>query len=300
MLVCCRYSAVLLNLSVIGFWDVLIMSDLVTNRRLKADCGNCFGLCCVALPYAKSADFAFNKDGGTPCRNLQEDYRCAIHNHLRNEGFRGCAVYECFGAGQKVSQAAYKGNDWREHSETAKEMFEVFPIMQQLHEILYYLHEALSRQEAESIYPELQEAYDETEKLTNLEPQSILQLDVPAHRAKINPLLLKTSELVRAKFPPTKNKKLGRGLDLLGAKLRGADLKGANLRGALLIGADLRGADLKASDFIGADLRDADLSGADLTASIFLTQAQLNAAKGDRQTKLPLSLSAPDHWQKYK
>ncbi len=74
------------------------------NRRLRlqADCENCFGLCCVALPFAASADFAIDKDAGKPCENLQSDFRCGIHNSLRQRGFRGCTVYDCFGAGQKV------------------------------------------------------------------------------------------------------------------------------------------------------------------------------------------------------
>ena len=68
------------------------------------------------------------------------------------------------------------------------------------------------------------------------------------------------------------------------------------MRGAYLIGADLRGADLRVADLIGADFRDADLKGADLTGSIFLTQSQLNAAKGDTDTKLPPWFSRPAHW----
>ncbi|MFJ7725300.1 pentapeptide repeat-containing protein [Neobacillus sp. NPDC097160] len=267
-------------------------------KRYHADCEECFGLCCVALPYAKSADFALDKDGGTPCPNLQSDYRCGIHNKLRNNGFRGCAVYECFGAGQKVSQVTYVGNDWRDHPESAKEMFEVFPIMQQLHEMLYYLNEALSLEETQPIFQDLQAALEATESLTNLSPQSIIELNVPAHRPMVNELLLQTSELVRAKVPPNKNKKISRGIDLLGAKLKGANLRGSNLRGAFLIAADLREADISVTDFIGADLRDADLSGANLTGSIFLTQAQINSAKGDLNTKLPPSLSIPDHWHK--
>jgi hypothetical protein len=68
------------------------------------------------------------------------------------------------------------------------------------------------------------------------------------------------------------------------------------LRGAYLIGADLRGADLRAADLIGADLRGADLGDTDLTGSIFLTQAQLDAATGDPDTKLPPPLTRPAHW----
>ena len=93
-----------------------ILPYQVTNngnclRHLRADCRNCFGLCCVALTYARSADFAFVKERGIPCPNLQPDDRCGIHTDLRKKGSRGCAVYKCFGAGQKVSQVTYEGND---------------------------------------------------------------------------------------------------------------------------------------------------------------------------------------------
>ncbi|MGE8017384.1 pentapeptide repeat-containing protein [Peribacillus frigoritolerans] len=271
------------------------------HNQLRADCENCFGLCCVALPYAKSADFAFDKDGGTPCSNLQSDYRCGIHESLRAKGYKGCTVYECFGAGQKVSQLTYDGNDWRDNPALAKEMFEVFPIMQQLHEMLCYLNEALNLEDAEPLYRELQAAFEDTEYLTKQSSKSIMDLNVPAHRTIVNDLLLRTSEMVRAKVSIKKNKKkpnkIGRGSDLIGAKLRGADLRGANLRGALLIASDLREADMRVTDLIGADFRDADLSGADLTGSFFITQAQINSAKGDKKTKLPHSLRIPDHWR---
>ncbi|MEK4424662.1 pentapeptide repeat-containing protein [Solibacillus sp. FSL K6-1523] len=266
-------------------------------KNLRADCGNCFGLCCVALPYAKSADFAFNKDSGTPCKNLNADYRCNIHQKLRIEGFRGCTVYECFGAGQKVSKITYKQNSWRNNLDIANEMFDVFPIMQQLHEMLYYLDEALHLKEAQPLYKDLQEAIAQTEQLTNLSPQQLLQLNIKAHRDGINQLLLQTSERVRANVKNNKNpaKHMTR-TDFIGAKLKGMDLRGMNLRGALLIAADLRNSDMRIADFIGADLRDANLSGANLLGSIFLTQAQINAANGDRNTVLPPHFSVPEHW----
>ncbi|PFN99653.1 oxetanocin A resistance protein [Bacillus sp. AFS076308] len=272
---------------------VLSHDDRV-HKHLHAKCEDCFGLCCVALPFAASSDFALNKNGGTPCPNLQSDFRCGIHQNLRQKGFKGCTVYECFGAGQKVSQVTFQGKDWRNHTEIAKEMFGVFPIVQQLHEMLWYLTEALSLKATASIHTELRQAIEQTEKLTLLSPGGLTQLDVPAHRAEVNTLLLKTSELVRADSRP--KHKIPRGTDLIGAKLKKADLRGANLRGAYLIAADLREADLRTVDFIGADLRDANLSGADLTGSIFLTQAQINAAKGDTETKLPPSLTHPIHW----
>lgn len=39
-------------------------------------------------------------------------------------------------------------------------------------------------------------------------------------------------------------------------------------------------------NFIGSDLRKTNLIGANLTYSIFITQAQINAAKGDANTRL--------------
>lgn len=261
---------------------------------LQSDCGSCFGLCCVALPFAASADFAIDKDAGRPCPNLQTDFRCGIHTDLRPRGFSGCTVFDCFGAGQKVSQVTFGGRDWRQAPETARQMFDVFPVMRQLHELLRYLAEALSRPAARPVHAELRAALEKTEGLTRAGAQELTALDVPAHRGEVNTLLLRTSELVRAGVPGRKKER--RGADLMGARLKGAHLRGASLRGACLIAADLKGADLRTADLIGADLRDADLGGADLTGALFLTQAQLNAARGDTATKLPQGLSRPAHW----
>ncbi|WP_354638656.1 pentapeptide repeat-containing protein [Kitasatospora camelliae] len=265
-----------------------------TRLNLLSDCGSCFGLCCVALAFSASSDFAANKDAGTPCRNLRDDFRCGIHRDLRQQGYRGCTVFDCFGAGQKVSQSTFDGRSWREHPETAERMFQVFPVMRQLHELLWYLAEALTLPAARPVHAELRDALTRTEQLTGGSPEEILATDVAAHRGEVNTLLLRASDLVRAEV---RRKPMDRrGADLIGARLRNADLRGANLRGAYLIAADLRGADLRAADLIGADLRDADLRGADLTGSIFLTQAQLNAARGDAATRLPQGLALPTHW----
>ncbi|WMT39858.1 pentapeptide repeat-containing protein [Paenibacillus sp. D2_2] len=265
------------------------------NIKLQSDCEQCFGLCCVALPYAKSADFAFSKADGVPCRNLGPDHRCSIHKHLREKGFRGCVTYECFGAGQHVSQEIFKGRDWKVNPELSKEMYGVFPVVQQLHEMLYYLDQALDLEETRHIKTELQRIYDMTLSLAKLDTEDILLLDVPAHREMVNPLLLKTSELVRKEFAQ-RGKTSMLHLDLIGANLQSANLQGMNLRGVLLIASNLKNADLRKADFIGADLRDADLSDADLTDCIFLTQAQVNSAKGNKDTRLPRYLKAPDHW----
>jgi uncharacterized protein YjbI with pentapeptide repeats len=271
----------------------------MTSLTLVADCANCFGLCCVVPAFSVSADFAIDKAAGSACPNLAADFRCGIHARLRPEGFVGCTTYDCFGAGQQVSQVTFGGQDWRRARETAQQMFEVFPVMRALHELLCYLTEALTLPATAALFDELRLAHDETESLTAQGPEALVELDVAAHRDRVNTLLLRTSDLARA---AVRAQQMGqkhldhRGADLIGAKLHAADLRGANLRGALLIGADLSGADLRLADVIGADLRATNLSGADLTETIFLTQSQLNSANGDEHTLLPSSLARPPHW----
>ncbi|GAA2390847.1 pentapeptide repeat-containing protein [Streptomyces glaucosporus] len=269
-------------------------SDGKGRSGLRADCANCFGLCCVALPFAASADFAIDRDAGTPCPNLQQDFRCGIHARLRDKGFPGCTVFDCFGAGQKVSQLTFAGRDWRGDPGTARRMFDVFDVMRPLQELLWYLTDALAQRAARSLRDELARARDEVERLTQGSPEELAGLDVPALRGEVNELLLRAGELVRSQV---RGRGPGhRGADLMGARLRGADLRGADLRGAYLIGADLRGADLRWSELIGADFRGADLRGADLTGSVFLTQPQVNAARGDAATRLPPGIERPSHW----
>jgi len=265
------------------------------RRDLRADCRNCFGLCCVALPFAASADFAVDKRAGQPCANLKADFRCGIHTSLREQGFSGCTVFDCFGAGQKVSQVTFGGRDWRQAPKTARLMFDTFPVMRQLHELLWYITEALELPSARPVHSDLRRALRDTDRLTRGSAETVAGLDMAALRHEVNTSLLRASELARAGVPGRRRNH--RGADLIGADLKGADLRGANLRGACLIAADLQNADLRAADLIGADFRDADLSGADLTGAIFLTQAQLNAAKGDATGKLPPKLSRPAHWR---
>ncbi|MEU6348520.1 pentapeptide repeat-containing protein [Streptomyces sp. NPDC047072] len=274
-----------------------MQEQTIELAELSGDCARCFGLCCVALPFAASTDFALDKPAGKPCPNLRGDHRCGIHTKLRTEGFTGCTVYDCFGAGQKVAQVTFGGRDWRTGSgEHARRMFDAFPVVRQLHELLWYLTEALTLPAARPVHADLSRMRERTEALTRGTPEELTALDVPGHRQEVNELLLRTSDLVRAGHGGRGRKKNRRGADLMGARLKGADLRGASLRGAYLIAADLTGADLRGADMIGADLRDADLTDADLTDAFFLTQPQLNAARGSAGTRLPGSVSRPVHW----
>ena len=213
--------------------------------------------------------------------------RCSVHDRLRDLGIPGCTTYDCYGAGQQLSQVTYAGCYWRTHPGTA-------PNVRRAPHDARRARDALVPQRAPApLGPPL--APTSTSRTTprwpspRLGPDASTVLDVDAHRDRVAALLRRVSGLVRGDGGPP-------GADLAGARLRGADLRRCDLRGALLVGADLRGADLSLADLIGADLRGADLGGADLSSTLFLTQFQVNAARGDAATRIPESLARPPHW----
>ncbi|WP_432824308.1 pentapeptide repeat-containing protein [Dactylosporangium sp. CA-092794] len=282
----------------------------IMDSELRADCGQCFGLCCVAPAFARSADFAIDKPAGHACPNLDESFRCGIHTQLRPRGFAGCTVYDCFGAGQHVAQVIFEGRDWRHDPGSAPRMFETFAAVRILHELLWYLTEARELPESVPFHPALDDALSSTRALRDAAGR-LTPSEAERHREAVAPLLRHVSTATRRSRATTSGKQvthrsraktLGKqaggtlGQQLIGATLRRADLRGADLRGALLIGADLRSADLRDADVTGADLRGADLAGADLRTTLFLIQSQLDAASGDATTKVPPRLRHPAHW----
>jgi uncharacterized protein YjbI with pentapeptide repeats len=267
---------------------------------LRADCANCFGLCCVALAFAKSADFPIDKAAGDPCTNLDQGDRCTIHPQLRQQGFKGCTVFDCSGAGQKVSRSTFAGRSWRDDADTRSGMLAAFPIVRRLHELLWYLDEATALVAGSRDPAPWVEASDRVSRLSDLQVGDLAEVDVDQEYDAARPLLVEASEIARAVVTAPLRRHGGRtlapGSDLVGASLAGAHLRGVALRGSVAIAADLRGADLERCDVLGVDLRDADLSGADLGRAIYLTQMQVNSARGDGRTVLPVGFVRPSHW----
>ncbi len=264
---------------------------------LVSDCARCVGLCCVALPFAASADFAHDKPSGVPCRHLDGHDRCVVHDRLAGAGYRGCAAFECFGAGQRVSQQTFAGRTWC-GDDGEPLMLTAFDVARQLHEMLWYLHEALDWPSSAPMSGELRTALGRIDALAASAAPVLCDVDVAAHRRAVAPLLRRAAASAQAARAPRDVP--GRELadaDLAGADLTGADLRGACLRGALLVGARLATADLRYADLLGADLRGADLFGADLRGTLYLTPPQLAAARGDGTTRLDPGRARPATWR---
>jgi hypothetical protein len=267
---------------------------VAVSQQLRADCSRCRALCCVAPVFTRSADFAIDKPAGVPCPHLAAGLTCEIHSALRPNGFGGCAAYDCFGAGQRVCTETLPGVDWREGPAAARRLFGAFAALRRLHQLLWYLGDAIGRPAAAPLRTELIAARDATVRLAAAPADELLAADHHAHHRSAEALLDRAGQLVRAQAPG--DERALAGADLIEADLDGADLRGANLRGAYLIGARLRGADLACADVMGADLRGADVRGARLEEALYLTQSQVSAASGDGRTRLPTAVLRPEHW----
>lgn len=274
---------------------------------LRPDCAHCFALCCTAFGFARSADFAIDKPPATPCPNLAADFSCTIHDRLRPRGFTGCTVFDCFGAGQAVSQRLFHGVSWRDNPDSAAGMFAAFRVLRQLHEMLWLLGQAAVRAYGPDTAGDVRHLEGAVRKVADSGLEGLLAADVESLHRRVGETLRLVSEEARAGYfgaesthggysTPGRRASLEAGADLAGADLRGIPLCGADLHGACLIAADLRGVDLTATDLLGADLRDARLDGADLAGALFLTQPQVSAARGSGSTSLPAGLDQPSHW----
>src|SRR5262245_28728842 len=101
---------------------------------LVSDCASCAGLCCIATSFEASEYFGLDKPAGVACPNLSSDCRCAIHDDLVERGFAGCAAYECYGAGPRVTRAFGPGDSAARN--------EAFLSLRVVHELLWLLTEA--------------------------------------------------------------------------------------------------------------------------------------------------------------
>ncbi|MDD3323402.1 MAG: pentapeptide repeat-containing protein [Paludibacter sp.] len=240
----------------------------------------------------KTDGFPANKEAGIPCKNLMSDFCCTIHSNLVSKNMRGCLAYDCFGAGQKVTQVCYPNGDWKTNPGQANEIFDVFLIVFQLHQMLWYLVEALSLISDEPLKSDIDALISENQQMTNLIPDEILNLDIEKYRLQVNQALKRVSGMISSDSSDGKQI-----YDYFGTNFKKANLDGRDFSMSLMIAANLEGCSLQGTNFLGADMRDTNIKNTDLSGCVFLTQMQINSAKGNSNTKIPVKLSRPNSWQ---
>ena len=114
----------------------------MTDPDLRPDCARCDALCCVLLAFDASDAFAFSKPACAPCRNLIPDNTCKVHATLAQQGFSGCAAFDCQGAGQRVTEQVFQNRSWRDDPGLLPAIDAAFRVMRRLHDAVILLQQA--------------------------------------------------------------------------------------------------------------------------------------------------------------
>ncbi|BBF42837.1 oxetanocin A resistance protein [Lachnospiraceae bacterium KM106-2] len=210
-----------------------------------------------------------------------------IHEELSKRKLHGCQTYDCIGAGQRVA-GMFPAEEKQENME------EIFHKMFLLHEMLWYLTEACSITVDEKKKEMIKIMMDEIDLIRELEVKVFLKRNLDELKQKVDRYLKDVSKEVMERFPIARKKE--KQMDYMGKNLKGKDLSGMDFSMSFLIAANLCNTNLTGTNFLGADMRDTNISGADLRESVFLTQMQVNGAKGDEKTLLPRWIKRPSTW----
>jgi hypothetical protein len=119
----------------------------------------------VVHPFDAVQGFGYDKPAHEPCRHLQADFRCGIHATLTDQGFPGCVSFDCFGAGQHVTQQLFAGAHWEQSPAIASQMFDVYARVRALHELMAMLTLAVQHAGNDAQRQGLQACLDDLESL---------------------------------------------------------------------------------------------------------------------------------------
>lgn len=171
---------------------------------LRIQCENCRGLCCVILYFTKMDGFPENKEAKVACHHLQENYHCRIYPSLASHGLKGCMAYDCFGAGQVVSQLVESKKNWKTLlSDKSELILSAYVAVMKIHQTLWYCSQCLTLRipvaEKETAHRLIQQGKALISQfgltLTNLQDQSFCDV--------ANPYLKHISELILSSYPKT-------------------------------------------------------------------------------------------------
>jgi hypothetical protein len=95
-------------------------------HRFRADCSRCCGLCCAAPAFLAVQGFGHDKAADTACRHLTRTGRCAVYADRAAVGYLSCAGFDCFGAGQWITEKLFAGARWTDSPEIGEQMFAAY------------------------------------------------------------------------------------------------------------------------------------------------------------------------------
>ena len=123
----------------------------------------------MAPPFDADQGFGHDKAAREPCHHLQADFRCGIYGRLADQGYPGCVAFDCFGAGQRVTQELFGGANWSQSPEIAAAMFDSYERLRPLHELMAMAQLAIDRTQDESQRQALQDVVSGIDALCTLD-----------------------------------------------------------------------------------------------------------------------------------
>ena len=165
------------------------VQDALLPADLRPDCSACCGLCCVAPAFDAAQGFGYDKPAHISCRNLRPDFRCAIHDRLMEHGFPGCMAFDCYGAGQRITQEIFRGTTWKDSEETAQTMFQLFTRLCVLHELMALLTIAQQRVIEKDVQNKLSAQLQDIDALCRTEAVASGKTEITAIKRKTMGLL---------------------------------------------------------------------------------------------------------------
>ena len=177
-----------------------MQTDPQLPEYLRADCSRCSALCCVAPSFDKAQGFGFDKAAHTRCALLGDDFACSIHGDLIARGFAGCASFDCYGAGQRVTQQMFGDVSWRVDRKIAKRIFEAYSRMRTLHELLAMLFVVKSRTSNPNIAAEVRNRTRKVERVCRLDSAEFDRVEVGEIRLEVM-MFLRSINALTSKEP---------------------------------------------------------------------------------------------------
>lgn len=247
-------------------------------ESLKIECQECLGICCTALYFSKIDGFYEDKKAGQDCINLDSQHRCKIYQELLVKNSKGCKIYDCFGAGQKVTQM------YLNRQVVDQEVCKIYLIMYQLYQMLWYLLQAKNYGQKQ-----VNGSLQTIQEIIQLSAKEILQTNIDTIIKEAKMALKKASDTLTAIDVTKKQTYFQKDLSF-----KNLDHKDFSM--TIMIASNLEGSSLDKTNFLATDIRDTNIKNTDMSNCLFLTQGQINSAIGNQNTQLPSYLTKPETW----
>lgn len=203
-------------------------------------------------------------------------------------------AYDCFGAGQFVTRHLKSAPNWLTiSSQEADEIINFYLAVMRVHQTLWYLTQCIILQLPQSEKQQAKSLINEGRAFLEKPCITLAGLNTQPFCEQANQYLKHICALYQKNSSKTSDKQTK---NYMGKNMKRKNLEGKDFSMSLLIAANFEQANLSGANFLGADMRDTNLCNTDVSQSLFLTQIQINAAKGNKNTILPPYLHKPEAW----